>query len=238
MNIVIPMAGRGSRFREAGYEKPKPFIELNGVPMILWIIKNIYVVEPMHFFLLHQEEHTPYMNFLDFTGIDPSYHLVPVKGITEGAACTVLLAEQHINNNEELLIANSDQLVDWDDVQKAVALFRENDAAGGVLTFLNDHPKWSYVALKDGRITEIAEKRVISNVATVGIYYFRRGRDFVWAAKEMMKDNAKRVNSEWYVAPAINELIARGDKILPYFVNNMIGLGTPEDFHEAQKKLA
>jgi len=155
--------------------------------------------------------------------------IIQVDRVTEGAACTALLARDLINNDDELVIANSDQWIDWDS-RHFLAYMRARHADGGILTFFSTHPKWSFVRVDElsSRITEVAEKRPISNVATVGIYYFRRGRDFVAAADRMIQKNV-RVNNEFYVAPTYNEMIADGKQIYPYPVAEMKGLGTPED---------
>lgn len=233
MNIVIPMAGRGSRFATAGYDKPKPFIDLNGSPMISWVVANLNV--PGRYIMLARNEH---MDMLSDVFDGRYITAVPVNEITDGAARTVLLAEHLIDSSKELLIANSDQLVlDKDAVLKFVSYCRDADADGGIMTFKNDHPKWSYASVRnDGTVERVAEKEVISEHATCGIYYFRRGSDFVWAAKQMIEKNI-RTNNEFYLCPVYNELIASGSKIIVYHVEELIGLGTPEDFIEAQKKL-
>jgi len=148
--------------------------------------------------------------------------------VTEGAAITVLLAEKMINNDEELIIANSDQIVDWNS-QHFLSFMRKKEADGGIVTFISTHPKWSFVKVNDkGIVTEVAEKRPISNIATVGIYYFKKGRYFVNSANKMIAKNL-RVNNEFYVAPTYNELISEGKTVLYYPVAEMRGLGTPED---------
>jgi dTDP-glucose pyrophosphorylase len=148
--------------------------------------------------------------------------------MTEGAACTALLAKELINNNEELIIANSDQWVNWNN-QHFLTFLRDNNADGGIVTFYSTHPKWSFIKLDDeGKVTEVAEKKPISNIATVGIYYFKKGKYFVEAAEQMIKKNI-RTNNEFYIAPAYNEMIQVNKKILNYPIAEMRGLGTPED---------
>jgi dTDP-glucose pyrophosphorylase len=148
--------------------------------------------------------------------------------MTEGAACTALLAKELINNNEELIIANSDQWVNWNN-QHFLTFLRDNNADGGIVTFYSTHPKWSFIKLDDeGKVTAVAEKKPISNIATVGIYYFKKGKYFVEAAEQMIKKNI-RTNNEFYIAPAYNEMIQVNKKILNYPIAEMRGLGTPED---------
>ena len=244
LNIVIPMAGLGSRFAKAGYRDPKPFIDALGVPMILRVTDNLTPYQPYRFIFLARREHESYIRqHMSF-----ATNIIYVDKVTEGAACTVLLAKDLINTDCPLVIANSDQLVEWNDETKTKQArefgpryWREsnnlqdmiNNAMSDTLdamiaTFHANHPKWSYAKTKGGLVTEVAEKKVISNNATVGVYYYKNGSEFVTAAELMMKKNI-RVNNEFHVCPVFNEMIARGRKIGIYPVHGMYGLGTPED---------
>lgn len=232
MNILMPMAGRGARFKTAGYTVPKPFIPVDGTPMIIRVVRNVAPGWPARFVFLClsdflEEFGDAFRKLLDDDGID--YEIISVDGVTEGAACTCLLAESKIDNDQELIIANCDQLVlDPQYMPSSIQFYRRQQADGGILCFLNDSPKWSYCRLKDGAVSEVVEKQVVSNIATVGIYYYRQGALFVEAAHRMI-ERQFRVNGEFYVAPTYNELIARGRVMIPYMVNTMVGLGTPED---------
>ena len=220
LNIVIPMAGRGSRFGEAGFVLPKPLIPVHGnVPMIRVVIENLRPRAPHRFIFLCLQEH------IDKYKVDEKLQqwsggaceIVTVDKVTEGAACTVLLARELINSDEPLMIANSDQWVDIDINNYLLAM--ETDKADGlIMTMWADHPKWSYVGFDaTGRMNRVVEKEVISNEATVGVYNFRHGRDFVRAAEQMIAKNL-RVNNEFYVAPAYNQLIEEGERIAFYNV--------------------
>jgi len=235
LNIVIPMAGRGSRFADAGYIIPKPFIPLGGRPMIEWVVENLKPAQPHRFIFLclqdHLEQFPEFFNQLP--QLAPGAVVVPVAGVTEGAACTVLLAREYIDNQDPLMIANSDQYVDMD-INRYLAILDDLQLAGLIMTFRADDPKWSYARLDTaGWVTEVVEKRVVSNEATVGIYNFARGTDFVSGADRMIQAG-QRVNGEFYVAPVYNSLIAAGALIRTCFVGEeleqMFGLGTPEDF--------
>ena len=227
MKILIPMAGRGRRFEDAGYSFPKPIIDVNGKPMIQIIIENLNFSD-QHIFITQKEHMEKYSIKEMLNLIKKDSELISVNEITEGAACTVLLAKELINNDEELIIANSDQWVNWNN-QHFLSYLREKDADGGIVTFIATHPKWSFVKTdEDGLVTEVAEKKPISNIATVGIYYFKKGSDFVKAAEQMIAKNI-RTNNEFYVAPVFNEMIENKKKILTYPVAEMRGLGTPED---------
>jgi dTDP-glucose pyrophosphorylase len=150
--------------------------------------------------------------------------------VTEGAACTTLLAREFIDNDNPLVIANSDQFVEWNS-NNILYAFSTEGIDGGILTFDSTHPKWSYAKLdKDNFVCEVAEKQPISNNATVGIYYWAKGEDYVSCADEMIEKNI-RTNGEFYVCPAFNQLIARGGKIRIKKIEKMWGLGTPEDLN-------
>lgn len=226
-NVLIPMAGAGSRFSTAGYTFPKPLIEVNHKPMIQVVIENLNI--KANFIYIVQKEHYEKYNLKYLLNlITPNCDIVQVDGLTEGAACTTLLAEEYINNDKHLLIANSDQFVEWDSNSFYYTMTNDN-LDGGMLTFKATHPKWSFAKLdENGFITEIAEKKPISDIATVGIYYWNKGSDYVKYAEQMIKKNV-RVNNEFYVAPVYNEAILDGFKFKPFNIKKMWGLGTPED---------
>ena len=211
INIVIPMAGAGSRFAKAGYTKPKPFIDVLGKPMICHVLDNLNMPEAK-FILLTRKEH--FFNEQETVKwIKSKYNVdfILIDKLTEGAACTVMHAHRLINNNAPLLIANSDQIVDIN-IQNYINDSKSRKLDGSVLCFEDNHPKWSYVSLdKNGFITEIREKEVISDHATVGIYYFEQGKNFVENAIDMVVRN-ERVNNEFYVAPVYNYSIEKGKK--------------------------
>lgn len=233
LNIVVPMAGRGTRFLKEGYKLPKPLIHILGKPMIQVVINNIKPKTKHRFIFLCLKEH------IDTYKIDeklkewaPECKIVVVDKVTEGAACTVLLAKKYINNKDSLMIANSDQWIDID-IDEYLAEMDRQKADGLIMTFHASDPKWSYVKLDDkGNVIGTVEKQVVSNEATVGIYNFRHGNDFVESAEEMISKNL-RVNNEFYVAPVYNELINKYKKIVIYNIgkelHGMYGLGTPND---------
>lgn len=228
------MAGRGSRFANAGYRDPKPLIRFGGKPMIRWVIENVRPATPHRFIFLCLAEHLRQYPDIPAALRDasPGCEIVAVEGVTEGAACTVLLARPFIDGEEPLMIANADQYVSLS-IDDYLAAMEANDADGLIMTFEADDPKWSYCRLRtDGTVSEVVEKQVVSNEATVGIYNFRRGRDFVAAAEEMIARNL-RVNGEFYVAPTYNQLIGRNAKIVVARTgreyDGMYGLGTPAD---------
>lgn len=233
LNVVVPMAGRGSRFAREGYSLPKPLIPVHGVAMIRLVIENLRPARAHRFVFLCLREH------LERYAVDeqlkqwaPGCVVLAVDEVTEGAACTVLLARRLIDDANPLMIANSDQYVDTD-INGYLQAMDEARADGLIMTMKADDPKWSFVRFGgDGTIVEVVEKLVVSDEATVGIYNFRQGRLFVAAAQEMI-DKDLRVNGEFYVAPAYNQMISRGMKIVHYSVGSemrgMYGLGIPSD---------
>jgi len=229
MNVLIPMAGAGSRFAQAGYTFPKPLIEVNGKPMIQVVVDNLNV--DAHFIFIVQKEHYEKYNLKSVLNlIAPGCDIVQVDGLTEGAACTTLLAKELINNDEPLLMANSDQFVEWNS-NECLYAFTADSIDGGIVTFESTHPKWSFAKLgNDGFVSEVAEKNPISNIATVGIYYWSHGSDYVKYAEQMISKNV-RVNNEFYVCPVFNEAIGDGKKIRVKNIERMWGIGTPEDLN-------
>lgn len=228
LNIVVPMAGRGSRFADAGYSMPKPLIDVHGRPMIEYVTKNITPNCEHRFIYICQREHLEKFDLENrLKTIAPGCVVITVDHITEGAACTVLLAESYIDNDDPMMIANSDQYVDTD-INDYLKVMGEND--GLIMTMPASDPKWSFVKYDErGLVTMVREKEVISNEATVGIYNYKRGSDFVNFTHRMIDKNI-RVNNEFYVAPVYNEMIEDGMKIVFKDVGEkMFGLGIPED---------
>tara|TARA_Y100000004_G_scaffold48036_1_gene52889 strand:- start:140 stop:1510 length:1371 start_codon:yes stop_codon:yes gene_type:complete len=229
MKVLIPMAGAGSRFEKAGYTFPKPLIDVKGKPMIQAVVDNINI-DAEHIFIVQKSHYKKYNLEDTLNRISPDCKIVQVDGITEGAACTTLLAKEYIDNDEPLVIANSDQYVDWDSNEFMYSMVADSVDAG-ILTFKSTHPKWSYAKLgQDGFVSEVAEKKPISDIATVGIYYWKKGSEYVKYAEDMIKKNI-RVNNEFYVCPVFNQAIEDGKKIKIFNVEKMWGIGTPEDLN-------
>lgn len=246
-HVVIPMAGEGSRFKQAGYKEPKPFIPVGGKPMIQWVIQNMLPKDnPSGLFKIkfHLIVRTAQVKanqidrlFWD-TPSNVSYTVHYTDGLTEGAACSVILAESQIDNDEPLMIVNSDQYLEWssDSFYKSL-LNPEYD--GCILTFYQPDPydkKWSYAKINaDNLVSEVAEKKWISPYATVGLYGWKRGSDFVRYAKQMISKNI-RVNNEFYVCPVYNEAIQEGKQVRVKLCSGMWGLGVPEDLEKFKKE--
>jgi HAD superfamily hydrolase (TIGR01509 family) len=232
IEIVIPMAGLGQRFSAAGYEKPKPLIDVIDKPMIQWVVENIRPKNARsHVTFICNREHMKHYGLEQFlSSIAPGCSIVTAPGVTEGAACTLLLAKEQINNSQPLIIANSDQWVDID-IEDFMSRAIQPDCDGLIMTFRATEKKWSYAKTDEqGKVTQVAEKDPISDHATVGIYYFKHGEDFVEAAQEMVSKDI-RTNGEFYVCPVYNQLLEKHRNVFIHEIgrDKMHGLGTPED---------
>jgi len=229
MNVLIPMAGAGSRFASQGYTFPKPLIEVRGKPMIQVVVENLNI-DANYTFIVQKEHYEKYSLQYLLNLIAPNCNIVQVDGLTEGAACTTLLAKEFIDNDAPLVMANSDQFVEWNS-NECLYAFNVDGVDGGIVTFKATHPKWSYAKMgQDGFVSEVAEKKPISDNATVGIYFWKRGSDYVKYAEQMIEKNI-RTNNEFYVCPVFNEAISDGKKIRVKEIEKMWGIGTPEDLN-------
>ena len=229
MNIVMPVVGRASRFREYGYTNPKPLIEIKGKPMVKWATDSLPFITPEQMIFVVLKDH------IDEFQIDEKLRslysdkirIVVANSVTEGAACSVLLAKKYIDNDDGLIVYNTDQYFK-SPVGNAISN-KNQDIAGLIPVFQSNNPRWSFVKVdREGFALETAEKVPISSHATVGLYYFLRGSDFVWAAEQMIKKNIRR-NNEFYVCPVYNELIRKGMKIKIVESDFMWSFGMPED---------
>jgi NDP-sugar pyrophosphorylase family protein len=233
LTIVVPMAGLGSRFQTAGYNDPKPLIPVHGIPMIEVVINNLRPRSPHGFVFICQDEHDRQYGLRRFLrSVEPTCDVICIDGLTEGAACTVLKAKTRIDNDRPMMIANCDQWINFS-IDDYLAAFDQSGADGFIMTMTADSPKWSFVKRDAaGQVSAVIEKQVVSDEATVGIYNFAKGSDFVRAAEFMIDANV-RVNNEFYVAPTYTQLISWGRRIETLSVGDdrsgMYGLGTPPD---------
>ena len=227
LNVLIPMAGEGSRFTKAGYTFPKPLIDIQGKPMIQVVVENLNM--DANFIFVVRKEHREKYNLDSLLKlIAPGCRIVETDGLTEGAACTALLAKDFIDSDAPLFFANSDQFVEWDS-NEFMYKMNETNADGGIVSFTATHPKWSFAKINEnGLVTEVAEKNPISDIATVGYYWWKNGSDFVKYAEQMINKDL-RISNEFYVCPVFNEAIADKKEIRTFNTDGMWGLGTPED---------
>lgn len=234
VNVIIPAAGEGSRFAKMGWKKPKPFIDVDGQLMLERVINNVTPTEAAVTILLrknHLDAHPRIAYRLQENG----HHIITVSRLTEGTASTVLLARHTFDNDQPMMVANSDQLVDFN-VNDFIEDCIQRNLDGSILVFRDPSmdPKWSFVRVNEaGLVLEVAEKKPISELATVGIYLFTKGKDYIGAALDMMVAN-DRVNNEFYTCPVYNYMIRNGASIGVYEVpmGAMTGLGTPDDLSQ------
>ncbi len=232
INVVIPMAGLGSRFSLKGYDLPKPFIDVNGKPMIKRVLENINLKNG-NYILIARKEHIEKNEdiILDIKN-NFNVKIIEIDYLTEGTANTVLLARKLIQTQDPLLIANSDQIIDID-INDFIKDSQKRNLDGSILCFknINKDPKWSYAKLNsENLVIEVKEKKAISDLATVGIYFFEKGLDFINGAIDMIARKDK-VNNEYYTCPVYNYLINSEKKIGIFEIHpeQMHGIGTPED---------
>lgn len=233
VNVVIPMAGAGSRFVNAGYTTPKFLLKVDGIPVInkaMWGFniggRYIYIV---------QKSHSEQYNLKELlSSITPNLEvvLIEVDEVTEGAAASALLAKEYIDNDEMLLICDSDGIVEWDPIKFLVEVGETRHLEGAIVTFSGEGDRWSYVEVdKNDLVSKVSEKEQISDEACAGIYYWKEGSNFVKYAEEMISNN-ERVNGEFYIAPVYNNAIADRKSVGTYKVDKFTCLGTPEDYEK------
>ena len=235
INIVIPMAGAGSRFVNAGYKTPKPFIDVLGKPMIVRVMENLSYPDARYILVIRKEHMEIESDLVEEIKRNFDVVFIPIDKLTEGSASTVLFARKYINNETPLLVANSDQLMDME-VSDYINECKNRKLDGSILTFIDKTRdiKWSFAKIDDkGLVKEVKEKVGISDYATVGLYYFTKGKDFVNSAIDMIIEN-DRVNGEFYTCPVYNYVIKDNGKIGIYNIdfNQMHGLGTPDDLNK------
>lgn len=236
LNVVIPMAGRGSRFANAGYTMPKPLIDVAGYPMIRIVYENLRPSINHRFIFIILKDHIKYYNIEStIRSFCPQAEIFVIPSVTNGAAETALAASELINNSNPILLANSDQYINHS-IDRFLKYCDLPQMDGCIMTMKSNDPKWSYVQIKNNDMIErVAEKEVISNHATTGLYYFKKGSDFVRSATKMISRN-ERQKGEFYVAPCYNSLIDTGFNCGYYSIggdrDGMHGLGTPEDLQD------
>jgi UDP-N-acetylglucosamine diphosphorylase / glucose-1-phosphate thymidylyltransferase / UDP-N-acetylgalactosamine diphosphorylase / glucosamine-1-phosphate N-acetyltransferase / galactosamine-1-phosphate N-acetyltransferase len=230
MQIIIPMAGAGSRFSQAGYQLPKPLIDVAGEPMISRVMDNLGT-NHQYWFIVQKAVWAEHSVQLTRAAQKCAMHtFLLTDGLTQGAAETCLLAERMWDPEEPLMIANCDQVQDWDS-DHFYDWFLRTPSDGSIITFYSHSIKNSYVKIDNlGWVVEAREKEVISNLATTGVYVWRKAKYFMKAAHDMISRNI-RVNNEFYVCPVYNFNLMMGHKINTYHINKHWPIGTPEDLN-------
>lgn len=240
MNVVIPMAGSDESFRKHGFPYAKPVIEIRGKPLVEHVFNCLSGIPNARFVFVVRKDDALRFHLRDVLRLlDPNAAVVLADGATAGSACTALLAVDFIAKDEELLIANGDQVLNFD-VNCAIESLRERELDAGTVVFDSVHPRWSYVKInEEGLVIEAAEKRPVSRNATAGLYYFKQGQLFVSAAFNMIRKGAS-LNGTYFVCPAFNELVLAGKRIgvVPIERDQYISLATPQAIEEYEKLLA
>lgn len=240
MNIIIPMGGSDEQFRQHGFHFAKPLIEIDGRPLIQHAFDCLATIPDAQFIFIIRKEHDLRFHLRDVLQLlAPGSIVIRADGETKGAACSAMLAVESVDNDEELLIANSDQVVNFD-FPAIIESFRARDLDAGTITFDSVHPRWSFVKTDaDGMVIEAAEKRPISRNATAGIYYFRKGRDFIESVQSMIRKDAS-VNGGYFVCPSLNEMVLAQKRvgIFPIERDQYVSLATPQAIEEYEQVLS
>lgn len=229
MNILIPMAGEGTRFKKAGYTQTKPLIPVNKKPMIQQAVETLKIAGNYIFVIKRDQELNDFLQKLI-----PGATVIEIEGTTRGATETALYAKNNINNQDPLIIANCDQIMHWNGSQFQ-DLCISTDLDGMIVTYYKTSDRNSYARVDNqGLVTEIKEKEVISNISLNGIHYWKRGEDFVWSAEEMLRLEDKAINGEYYIGPTYNHLINKGSRIGIYHIptSQHHAVGIPEDLEK------
>ena len=233
LNLVIPAAGLGSRFRAIGVDIPKPLIPVLDIPMIGWVIANFQLTPQDEIWIItRKDDQIPTKMETFVSKIKNVIHFVELDELTDGAATTLQYALDQIPDAEAVLSANSDQFVS-SDVSQFIESVRSGNSDGQILTMNATDSKWSYVERdSDGEVINVVEKVAVSDEATVGVYGWKSAM-IAKNAINAMKDDGLKVNGEFYVAPSYTYLLKQGGKISTFCVGDVEtdvhGLGTPED---------
>jgi NDP-sugar pyrophosphorylase family protein len=231
MQIIIPLAGKAARFQERGHTFPKPLFEIGNRSMIEVVLENLSPPPPAQCTFICRKEHLSQFYLDDMLRLlAPGCRVISLENETAGALCSVLLAMDQLDLDEELLIANGDQFIAGS-LDPFWNTCRQPGVDGCVLTFNATHPRWSFAKTDEtGKVVAVAEKRPISKQATAGLYYFRRARDLIEASERMILKGLT-TSGQFFVCPVYNELILAGKNIRAHHLPDgaMHSLGTPED---------
>lgn len=236
MNIIIPLGGLGKRFADEGFTDPKPLIAIEGIPMILWAINSLGI-KGKYIFILRKSEGSDKIKVVLEENV-PNCIIKEIDYLTEGPASTCLLVKEYIDNEQELIIANCDQIMWWNGDYFLNAA-RHKDYDGMIVTYYANTAKNSYARIdRTGYVQEIKEKEIISNISLNGIHYWKHGKDFISSTESMIANNDRAINGEFYIGPSYNYMIKTNKKIgifhIPECQHNAVG--TPDDLREYLRK--
>jgi dTDP-glucose pyrophosphorylase len=239
MNILIPMAGLGTRFKNEGFDLPKPIIEVNGKTLIEHSVNSLGI-KGQYIFITRKYD-DPYDNILlskKLKDMNPDSIEIQLESPTRGAVETCLFAEEFINNDKPLVITNCDQITDWNPLDFEFFI-DDTKIDGAVVTYSSDNPKNSFAVIENGIITKLVEKNPVSNVALIGLHYWKKGSDFIRSAKTLLENFEAIGRPECYISESYNYLIDEGKIIKNFHIpfNQYISLGTPYDLKIYQGKV-
>lgn len=235
MKVVVPMAGRGSRFSSRGVDVPKPLIPVGGQSMVFWALRSLADLpySKIIFVVLaeHEASHGITESLRDAFG--DRTEVVLLDDVTEGQLCTVLAARDWIDDEEDVLVGSCDTLV-TSDLADVIAN-RPADCHGIISVADMPGEQWSFARVDEtGAVVEVAEKVRISDHASTGLYYFSSGRELVATADEMIR-NGERTRGEYYVIPVYQKYIDRGWRVDISVAKEMWDMGTPETLEVFQR---
>lgn len=232
-NIIIPMAGRGQRWIDAGYTFPKPLIEIKNKPMIELVLENINI-NGNYIFICLKEHIEKFSLDTVLKNLKPDCKIISIDKVTEGAAATILESKSLINNDEPVIIANCDQWIDWSS-SRFIDFINKKNPEGALVTYTSTHPRNSFVKInEENQVVEIAEKKPISNIANAGIFYVKSGKNMIEAIEKMINQEI-RTNNEFFLSTAFNEFNFEKSKIMTYHVDEVKSMGTPEELENSWK---
>lgn len=234
MNVVVPMAGRGSRFGDTRGDIPKPLVSVLGKPMVTWALRSIENVSfnQIIFIALREHDEKFQLRKIFASAINGPFELVLLDEITAGQLCTVLEGKSFLDTDDDLLIISSDTYV-ISDIGKHISQ-RGSDCSGLISVTSLPGNQWSFAETdENGKVIRVAEKERISDFASTGLYYFSNGRIFVARAEEVVS-RGERTRNEFYVMPLYQKYIDRGEVIGISPAKQMFDMGNPEALETAE----
>jgi NDP-sugar pyrophosphorylase family protein len=219
LKIIIPLAGPSELFINAGFNYPKPLIESKGKTLIEWVIENPskHKVPIQFIFIIKEEDVIKYHLNNTLKLLSPESNIVLLKKQTKGSLCSVLMSVDLFNDEDELLILNGDQIIDYD-FNIFYNYWKDKKADAGIITFESVHPRWSYARIENNVVVETAEKNPISNNSIAGYYYFKNANQFLNAAYEVIINDVK-YEDNYYISPVINQYVLQNLKIESFFID-------------------
>jgi len=236
MIILIPAVGKGSRFIGSKYTATKSMIQVDGKPMLVSSAKSLGF-KGTYIFLIREGEHREVL-VSEIHKEFPKAKIAVVSHDTEGAADTALIAEHLINTEEELVIANCDQIMEWGPWNTDIAIKQLRKFDAGLVTIQSTDTKHSFAQVENNFVQQVLEKEPISDVALTGIHYWKQGKDFVESAKSMISNGRRASDGEYYIGPTYNELISSGKKVGIHMISNdaIHFIGTPDDLEKYESR--